>query len=134
MLVNWNDADAYARWAGGALPTEAQWERAARGTDGRQYPWGNSYDPTKAVGEERTIYQFKAGMLPVGSSPTGASPYGVEDMAGNVWQWVADWYDHRYYAHSPSKNPTGPSTGTAKVLRGGDSMWTSTTCAAPPAW
>ena len=123
VLVSWHDAEAYARWAGGVLPTEAQWEKAARGKDGRQYPWGDEWDRAKAAGMERTIYKFKPGSLPVGSSPEGASPYGIEDMSGNVWEWVSDWYEHRYYSRSPSSNPTGPKTGTHKVLRGGDSLW-----------
>ncbi len=122
-LMSWFEADEYAKWAGAQLPTEAQWEKAARGTDGRVYPWGDTWNPACAVGMERTKYQFKTGMYPVGNSPQGVSPYGVEEMAGNVWEWVADWYDHDYYKISPDANPTGPERGQMKVLRGGDSSW-----------
>ena len=110
--VTWFDAKAYADWAGTALPTEAQWEKAARGTDGRLYAWGNKWS-------EDTSVHSVGKTAPVGSCPTGASPYGALDMTGNVWQWCADWYDPDYYATSPLTNPPGPETGTIRVLRGG---------------
>jgi len=114
--VNWDDAVAYAKWAGAALPTEAQWEKAARGTDGRQYPWGNDWDGAKCVNSVGG--SSPGGTKPVGSCPEGASPYGALDMAGNVWDWCADWYDARYYQSSPAPNPAGPATGHSRVLRG----------------
>jgi formylglycine-generating enzyme required for sulfatase activity len=118
--VSWNNAKAYADWAGVVLPTEAQWEKAARGTDGRIYPWGNEWDETKCAnwansGKDNT----KWGTHPVGSFPTGVSPYGVIDMSGNVWEWCADWYGDDYYKNAPAKNPTGLITGNWRVLRGG---------------
>jgi formylglycine-generating enzyme required for sulfatase activity len=113
--VTWDDAQAYATWVGGRLPTEAEFEKACRGTDGRMWPWGNSSpDCTKAATARCATY-------PVGVEhyPAGASPYGALGMAGNSWQWVADWYSATYYAQSPTRNPQGPDSGNLRVLRGG---------------
>jgi len=112
VKVSWDEAAAYAAWAGAALPTEAQWEKAVRGTDGRAYPWGDAWDPAKCVTDT-------AGTRPVGSIPAGASSYGALDLAGNAWEWCADWYDPAYYRSAPTHNPPGPATGITRVLRGG---------------
>jgi formylglycine-generating enzyme required for sulfatase activity len=122
LQVSWNDAQAYCQWTGRKLPTEAQWEKAARGRDGRIYPWGNQMASCNyAVMNDGAGNGCGKGSVawPVGSKPKGASPYGAWDMAGNLWEWVADWYDKSYYASSPSKNPPGPSPGQSRVLRGG---------------
>jgi len=112
--VTWYGARAYCSWIGGRLPTEAEWEKSARSSDGRFYPWGEGIDCQHAQ------YANCGGKtLPVGSKPVGASPYGLLDLSGNVWEWVADWYQDDYYLQSPAENPLGPETGVARVLRGG---------------
>ena len=98
------------------LPTEAEWERAARGAPARRYPWGNTEPTPELANYDLTRIRHAS---PVGAFPQGSTPEGIADLAGNVWEWCADWYDAKYYQNSPQENPNGPKSGSLKCLRGG---------------
>jgi formylglycine-generating enzyme required for sulfatase activity len=128
IYIDWNQAQTYCEWHGGSLPTEAQWEKAARGTDRRSYPWGDQFDGNllnfcdkncSFYWREKNSNDGYVDTSPVGNYEDGKSPYGIYDLAGNVWEWVYDWYGESYYQSSPSFNPQGPDTGLYHVVRGG---------------
>ena len=119
VQITWYDAKTYCSWAKKRLPTEAEWEKAARGTDGRLFPWGNEPATSRRANFDRE-WQGEKTLHAVGSLPGGDSPYGVKDMAGNAREWVQDWYDPEYYGHAQDRNPQGPDKkGVVRSIRGG---------------
>lgn len=123
IFVNWSQANTFCQWEGYRLPTEAEWEKAAIGyQDPRLYPWGSDQSCSLANYSQASLFYSVpcvGDTTEVGSYPTGASPYGLMDMAGNVWEWVSDYFDINYYDYSPYNNPTGPETGSERTFRGG---------------
>jgi formylglycine-generating enzyme required for sulfatase activity len=126
VCITWYEADAYSRWRGGRLPTEAEWEYAARGPESLIYPWGNSFDPARANVLD------SSGLVAVGSYPTGVSWVGAHDMSGNAMEWVQDWLDVGYYESQVRNDPPGPAEGIRKVEKGG--WWGSNTFVARAAY
>jgi len=119
VYVSWSDAYEYCQWRGQRLPTEAEWEKAARGTEGNEWPWKQAFEP--AFGNFKGQQDEGVFTATVGSYETDKSPYGIYDMAGNVREWVQDWYEQDYYKRAPQENPIGPKVGEVKVMRG--SSW-----------